>query len=198
MQQTYGLDFGTSNSSIAIARGTEIDVLPVDPSAANPAVLSSVLYVDHAGRSSIGADAIRQFVEENRGREIVRQVRNHPSVMLWCGGNEFDPDDAGSKAVEWPVAALLYPVAGLLCGQLWRFYPEARTLFLFSLALPTLSLCLSIWVGGVSTHAALQDLLPCFPHAVDLRRTGCTERLLGTFRCHRYWLLASRAQSSAL
>jgi beta-mannosidase len=25
-------------------------------------------------------------------REIVRQVRNHPSVMLWCGGNEFYPD----------------------------------------------------------------------------------------------------------
>jgi hypothetical protein len=99
---------------------------------------------------------------------------------------------AGSKAVEWPVAALLYPVAGLLCGQLWRFYPEARTLFMFSLALPTLSLFLSIWVGGVSTHAALQDLLPCFPHAVDLRRKGCTERFLGTFRCHRYWLLASR------
>lgn len=99
---------------------------------------------------------------------------------------------AGSKAVEWPIAAVLYPVVGLLCGQLWRFYPEARTLFVFSLALPTLSLFLSIWVGGVSTHAALQDLLPCFPHAVDLRRKGYTERFLGTFRCHRYWLLATR------
>ena len=28
---------------------------------------------------------------ENETREIVRQVRHHPSVMLWCGGNEFDP-----------------------------------------------------------------------------------------------------------
>jgi beta-mannosidase len=24
-------------------------------------------------------------------RDIIRQVRNHPSVILWCGGNEFDP-----------------------------------------------------------------------------------------------------------
>jgi beta-mannosidase len=24
-------------------------------------------------------------------REIVRQVRHHPSVFLWCGGNEFSP-----------------------------------------------------------------------------------------------------------
>jgi glycosyl transferase family 2 len=100
---------------------------------------------------------------------------------------------ASNKAVEWPIAALLYPVAGLLCGQLWRFYPEERTLFIFSIGLPTLSLFLSIWVGGVSTHAALQDLTPCFPHAVDLRRRGCAEWLLGTFRCHRYWLLATRA-----
>jgi len=28
---------------------------------------------------------------ESETREIVRQVRNHPSVILWCGGNEFDP-----------------------------------------------------------------------------------------------------------
>jgi len=27
---------------------------------------------------------------EAETREIVRQVRNHPSVMLWCGGNEFN------------------------------------------------------------------------------------------------------------
>jgi beta-mannosidase len=28
---------------------------------------------------------------ESETREIVRQVRNHPSVVLWCGGNEFNP-----------------------------------------------------------------------------------------------------------
>jgi hypothetical chaperone protein len=95
MQQTYGLDFGTSNSSIAIARGSEIDVLPVDPSAANPAVLSSLLYVDHAGRSTIGADAIRQFVEENRGREIVRRrVASGKMIETVFGSEhvEFDVD----------------------------------------------------------------------------------------------------------
>ncbi len=29
----------------------------------------------------------------------VYRLRNHPSLTFWCGGNEFDPDDAGSKAV---------------------------------------------------------------------------------------------------
>ncbi len=98
----------------------------------------------------------------------------------------------GSKAFEWPIAALLYPAAGLLCGQLWHLFPQEQPLVILSVALPTLSLCLSIWVGGVSAHAAMQDLLPCFPYAVDLRRQGSLERLHGTFRCHRYWLLASR------
>ncbi len=97
-----------------------------------------------------------------------------------------------SKAVEWPIAAFLYTGAGLLVAQLWRFFPETPALFRLSLALPTLSLFLSIWVGGVITHASIQDLLPCLPRVLDLRRKDLKERLLGTFRCHRYWLLATR------
>jgi len=29
----------------------------------------------------------------------VYRLRNHPSLTFWCGGNEFDPDDTGSKGV---------------------------------------------------------------------------------------------------
>ena len=29
----------------------------------------------------------------------VYRLRNHASLTFWCGGNEFDPDDIGSKAV---------------------------------------------------------------------------------------------------
>jgi beta-mannosidase len=37
----------------------------------------------------------------------VLRLRNHPSLTFWCGGNEFDPDDAGSKAVIDALAELL-------------------------------------------------------------------------------------------
>lgn len=37
----------------------------------------------------------------------VFRLRNHPSLTFWCGGNEFDPDDAGSKAVIDALEALL-------------------------------------------------------------------------------------------
>ena len=35
------------------------------------------------------------------------RLRNHPSLTFWCGGNEFDPDDSGSKAVIDSLEALL-------------------------------------------------------------------------------------------
>ncbi len=99
----------------------------------------------------------------------------------------------GSKAIEWPIAAVLYPGTGLLEGQLWRFFQEPPVLLAVSVALPTLALFLSVWIDGVITHASLQDLLPCFPRRVNLRRRGIREKFLGVFRCHRYWLLVTRS-----
>ncbi len=95
MPESYGLDFGTTNSSIAIAQEGSIRVLPVDPAASNPAVVSSVLYVDQAGTASIGAQAIRQFVRENRGREIVRRLVGSGKTIETVFGTEnvqFDVD----------------------------------------------------------------------------------------------------------
>ncbi|HEX9006552.1 MAG TPA: glycoside hydrolase family 2 protein, partial [Bacteroidota bacterium] len=37
----------------------------------------------------------------------ILRLRNHPSLTFWCGGNEFDPDDAGSKTVIDDLGALL-------------------------------------------------------------------------------------------
>ena len=39
--------------------------------------------------------------------EAVLRLRNHPSLIFWCGGNEFDPDDHGSKAVVDALDSLL-------------------------------------------------------------------------------------------
>jgi beta-mannosidase len=38
----------------------------------------------------------------------VLRIRNHPSLTFWCGGNEFDPDDQGSKAVIDALGELLH------------------------------------------------------------------------------------------
>lgn len=65
-----GLDFGTTNSSAAVFDGTTLQLLPLDPINATPAVLRSTLLITRAGSPTIGRAAIDQFIQSNVGREI--------------------------------------------------------------------------------------------------------------------------------
>ena len=55
----------------------------------------------------------RNFSKINRdnfldgARSAVYRIRNHPSLTFWCGGNEFDPDDEGSRSVIDSLSELL-------------------------------------------------------------------------------------------
>src|SRR5262249_40946608 len=99
----------------------------------------------------------------------------------------------GNKVVEWPVAALVYPVLGYLGWYLAYTYRWwSPRLFYVAIAAPTLSLLLTIWVGGIMTQRLIEEFRPYLPRAVDLRRRSLKEHFLGTFRCQTYWLLATR------
>jgi hypothetical protein len=98
----------------------------------------------------------------------------------------------GNKVVEWPVAAFVYPVVGFLGWHLASRFWDRPLLFTLSLALPTISLGLTIWVGGIATQDLLESLRPHFPRPVNLARTTLRARFWGTFRCQTYWLLATR------
>jgi cellulose synthase/poly-beta-1,6-N-acetylglucosamine synthase-like glycosyltransferase len=99
----------------------------------------------------------------------------------------------GNKVVEWPIAALVYPATGYLGWWLAYMY-RGRHPWLFYLATgaPTLSLILTVWVGGIVTQNLVEELRPYLPREVDLRRKSLKEKFLGTFRCQTYWLLATR------
>ena len=77
----YGLDFGTSNSAIALAENGRVRLLPIDPGAANPAVAPSILFVEREGGIRIGTAAIEEFVARNVGREIVKKRVNTGKVI---------------------------------------------------------------------------------------------------------------------
>jgi cellulose synthase/poly-beta-1,6-N-acetylglucosamine synthase-like glycosyltransferase len=99
----------------------------------------------------------------------------------------------GNKVVEWPIAALVYPVVGYLGWYLaYSFRWEHPWFFFAAVAAPTLSLALTVWVGGIMTQSLIEDLAPYLPRPVDLRRKSLKEKFLGTFRCQTYWLLATR------
>jgi hypothetical chaperone protein len=94
MPQRYGLDFGTSNSAIALAQNGAVKIFPVDAHAVNPAIASSVLFIDRAGNSFIGAEAIEVFVERNTGREIQRKRVSTGQLIETVFGEEYVQFDA--------------------------------------------------------------------------------------------------------
>jgi hypothetical chaperone protein len=62
----FGLDFGTSNTSLAVWDGAKSEVLPLDPLAG--AAMPTVLYVRRDGSSLVGRPGIEAYLEDNRTR----------------------------------------------------------------------------------------------------------------------------------
>ena len=57
----YGIDFGTTNSSIAIAYPERTEVVPVDPQGSAPECLRSIVYVHRDGDMKAGQAAVEQY-----------------------------------------------------------------------------------------------------------------------------------------
>jgi hypothetical protein len=98
----------------------------------------------------------------------------------------------GNKVVEWPIAAVVYPLLGFLGWHLAYRFSDHPMLFALGIAFPSISLGLSIWVGGIVTQDCIEDVARHLEPAVDVRRTTVAQKFVGTFRCQIYWLLATR------
>ena len=73
-----GMDFGTTNSGMAVYDGQTLHVLPLDPANANPRVARTALYVANDQTVAIGRDAINRYLDENIGRAVRLQ-------KVWMG-----------------------------------------------------------------------------------------------------------------
>ncbi|MDQ6858138.1 MAG: Hsp70 family protein [Chloroflexota bacterium] len=67
----FGIDFGTSNSAVAVADGDTVRLLPIDPVAGD--TLPSVLYVRRDGSAHVGHPAIQAFLADNLARGPVKR-----------------------------------------------------------------------------------------------------------------------------
>jgi hypothetical protein len=99
---------------------------------------------------------------------------------------------AGNKVIEWPIAAVVYPLVGFLGWHLAYRFSDEPVLLLLGIALPSISLGLTIWVGGIVTQDLIESLTPYLPKSVNVARTTLAAKFWGTFRCQTYWLLATR------
>lgn len=75
-----GLDFGTSNSSVAWHDGSTTRLLSIDPDARDARVMPTLLYLHREGQRSIGRAALDLFNAANAGREV-RLVREKVAVI---------------------------------------------------------------------------------------------------------------------
>ncbi len=98
----------------------------------------------------------------------------------------------GNKVVEWPIAAAVYPVLGFVGWHLAYRFAYHPLWFVLGVAFPTVSLGLTIWVGGIVTQGLIERLAPHFPCPVDVARSTLLAKFWGIFRCQTYWLLATR------
>jgi hypothetical chaperone protein len=75
MSIKVGIDFGTSNSGVAVYDGQRVQLLPVDPKNVLPEVVKTVLYVTRDYRASIGQEAVENYYRDNvnRQRRFVKQ-----------------------------------------------------------------------------------------------------------------------------
>lgn len=93
--QVYcGLDFGTSNSSVAVSDGAQVRVLPLDAANDSPTSLPSLVYITRHGDVIVGRAAADAFIERNVDREVLlRQVDLGVEIEGYVGS---EPDKSES------------------------------------------------------------------------------------------------------
>lgn len=75
MSFKVGIDFGTSNSGVAVYDGQRVRLLPVDPKNVLPEVIKTVLYITKDYRTYLGQEAVENYYRDNvnRQRRFVKQ-----------------------------------------------------------------------------------------------------------------------------
>jgi len=64
------MDFGTTNSGMAVYDGQQVQMLPLDPVGSNPEVARTALYITNDQTVTIGREAVDRYFEDNVGRPV--------------------------------------------------------------------------------------------------------------------------------
>lgn len=77
-----GIDFGTSNSGVAVFDGTQVHLLPIDKQNVLPEVVKTILYITKDYKHYIGQEAVDLYYKNN-----VNRLRRF--VKKWAGELDF-------------------------------------------------------------------------------------------------------------
>lgn len=84
--EVYAIDFGTTNSLLAAANAQQIfPPIALDPTAADPTILRSVLYFPNADRCFYGAQAIAEYTASGGQGRLIRSIKKHLPSRSFVG-----------------------------------------------------------------------------------------------------------------
>jgi hypothetical chaperone protein len=90
-----GLDFGTSNSSIARYGDGKIQLFDLDPGSLNPHMLRSFIFINRAQERFVGTEAVARYQEVETGRPVYWESKSMGQIQMIVGGS------GGSPIVYW-------------------------------------------------------------------------------------------------
>ncbi len=86
-----GIDFGTTNSSVAYFDGAALHPIQLDPANENPDVLPSLIWIDREYETKLGSSAATEYLEKETGRRIVWAKREIGAVEIIVAGAGSSP-----------------------------------------------------------------------------------------------------------
>jgi len=86
-----GLDFGTTNSAVAIYDGETLHPIITDPTNDNVYVMPSLLYLDRQLQVTVGAEAANIYLKDETGRKVKWRQREAGEFEVTVASFEGDP-----------------------------------------------------------------------------------------------------------
>lgn len=85
-----GIDFGTTNSAVAVFSANHLQTITVDPQNENPQVLPSLIYVDREHKMTLGIRAAMQYLQHETGRAVAWRKRKVGEAEFVMAGRGAD------------------------------------------------------------------------------------------------------------
>lgn len=86
-----GIDFGTTNSSVAYYDGKKLRPIELDTANEDPHVLPSLIYMDREYQTMLGTRAANEYLARETGRRIVWERKEIQPIEIIVGGAGSSP-----------------------------------------------------------------------------------------------------------